>query len=132
MSIVQIVSSPLRPADSGEGEACPLATVVDRRTVFVGVGQGSIADARDTADMTHEGWECLRVLREHAKAQEAHGKLQLVEVSHLRQVAHHVCHVLKGASQGDVVFFVCTDNDIVDAVWDALNVVECPSPYSKH
>jgi hypothetical protein len=31
-----------------------------------------------------------------------------------------------------VVFFICTDDDIVDAVWDALNVVECPSPHSRH
>lgn len=129
---MEIISSPLRPSDTQEGEGCPLATVADERTLFVGVGLGSIQDAHEHVDLTRSAWECIGVLREHAKRQKSpDNKLQIIEIGHIDQVAHHVCHALEQAIEGDVVFFVCTDADIVDATWAALNAQPCPAPHTK-
>jgi hypothetical protein len=130
-SSMQIVSSALRPLDAASGPGCPLATVVDTRTVFVGVGRGTIADSLDCVDMTAAGWRCMKVLRKHALQLPSRGRLTLVEVGDLGHVAHHVCEALRAAGEGDVVFFVCNDDDVQEAVWAALNVQRCPAPHTR-
>ena len=128
---MQIVSSLLQPSDVGEVDGCALATFVDGRTLFVGVGRGSVAEVLDVAHLTQAAWDCIHVLRRHANHRRRKRKLRLVEIVNLDLLARHLCDVLREANDGDVVFFVCGGSEVVDAVWAALNVQRCPSPHTK-
>jgi hypothetical protein len=125
---VKIVSSLLPPL--GGTVLLAMDSLVDRRTLFVGLGQGVVRDG--DLQLSAVAQTCMDRLLAHSVQQRPGGAVQVVEIKRLNRVQKRVGEAFATAQDGDTVFFVCGDGAIYDAVFPKLNVQLRPGLMTGH
>jgi len=125
---MEIVSS-LLPAVDGV-VLLALDSRVDGRDLFVGLGQGSFRNGEVL--LSEVGQRCLDRLGAHCEQQSAGGGVHMVEIKRFNRVDKRMREAFTAAQGGDMVFFVCGDGAIYDAVFEKLNIQMRPGAFTAH
>jgi hypothetical protein len=87
---------------------------------FVGLALGRVV--RGEMKLNDTGERCFRRLAAHSRAQRPDGAIHVVCVEHFGRARRELLDALASANDGDMVFFVCVDGTIYDALFTQLRI----------
>jgi hypothetical protein len=104
-----------------DGIAATLSTVVDGRTLMIGIGVGTVSvESR----ALHAGLS-TRALYDALGYQAVNDGLERPRITALEgldRLSERITGCLAGAREGDVLFLLCSDVRVRQAAWATLNV----------
>jgi hypothetical protein len=87
---------------------------------FVGLGLGRVV--RGEMKLNDTGERCFRRIAEHSRDKRPDGAIHIVCVEHFPRARRELHNALAAANEGDMVFFVCVDGTIYDAMFTQLHI----------
>lgn len=97
-----------------------LEAEVDEKSVFVGLALGKVF--RGEMKLNDNGERCFRRLTAHSRALRPDGAIHVVCLDQIRRVRRELSDVFASANDGDMVFIVCVDGPVYDAVFAQMHI----------
>jgi hypothetical protein len=113
------IRSKLLPPERGVLDVA-LETEVDEKNVFVGLGLGKVF--RGEMKLNDNGERCFRRLTAHSRERRPDGAIHVVSLDQIRRVRRELIDVFASSNDGDMVFIVCADGPVYDAVFAQMHI----------
>lgn len=113
------IRSTLLPPERGVLDVA-LEAEVEEKAVFVGLALGKVLGGE--MKLNDNGERCFRRLAAHSRQSRPDGAIHVVQLDQIRRVRRDLMEVFGSANDGDMVFLVCTDGPVYDAVFARMHI----------